>query len=276
MHPLKEPLRSSRRYVEWCLRSAFCSHSIQEVVFVVGPPRSGTSMMQNFIGAHSSFFSIEGETAFFRPSRDWPNLDRWVPEFTKKHPAYAPGSAVRAFDAFIDGLRVQTGALDKIFVEKTPQHTKSIGFLYRHFANAKFVHVVRDPRDSFLSALSHPIMTQKSGSRYFRYWRKCVTDRLRLGSASRIIDLKYEDFCQNPLTEGRRLMQWLGHEAEEQQWHFYERKDLRADLGHFAKLGKPIDTASIGRFRTELSATDKSMANDIIGKEMRQLGYAVD
>ena len=56
---LKSPSEILRN-VRWRLN---CSVSQEPVVFVVGAPRSGTTLLQRMLSLHDQLFSIQGETA---------------------------------------------------------------------------------------------------------------------------------------------------------------------------------------------------------------------
>ena len=55
------------KLVKWQFDKSISQPCELDCVFVVGPPRSGTSLLQSRIGVHSGFISMQSETGFFRP-----------------------------------------------------------------------------------------------------------------------------------------------------------------------------------------------------------------
>ena len=138
------------------------SISKEEIVFVMGTPRSGTTLIQKVFEAHSKLFSIDGETAMFSFQNFWePNRMHFKLEKVKRDKFLSDSKdSVDFFTKCVQHLKSLNSG--KKFIEKTPQHIKHLKFLLKHFPNAKFVHVVRDGRDCYCSARQHPFIPQST------------------------------------------------------------------------------------------------------------------
>jgi hypothetical protein len=147
-------------------------------VFVVGCPRSGTTLLQTMLGSHPSVHSLP-ETHFFAHAFPrnrllrlltlpaW-NVRRRLPELlaelgrTDLLPLARGSLFDRAFAApfvrILDTIAFDAG--HSVWVEKTPLHLHYIAEITKHVPGAKFVHVLRDGLDvvaSLYSATnSHP------------------------------------------------------------------------------------------------------------------------
>ena len=261
--------KNASKFISSRLRSAFSGKSDLNVVFVVGAPRSGTTLMQSFLSAHSQFTSPDIETGFFRPSVQWEKLDEIVDDFSRSNPKNEIGSSVRAFEHFVnrfakDGER---------FVEKTPQHILCIRFLLSAFPNSRIIHMVRDPRDAYASAKKHPTMPQKTARQYYRYWKKCVKHADIALANPQVMDVRYEDFVSNVENSGDAIMKFLCSHFEMSQQYFWQLADRRKDETHFAKLGKSIDSSSVGQFRVELSDAEARLAKCMLPTYMKKYHY---
>ena len=112
---------------------------------------------------------------------------------------------------FVKALTYHHG---KQLVLKSPPHTGRVRELLRLFPNAKFVHMVRDPRKLFASTLRlwrslediQGMQIEKDDSRLEKYVWECLTrmyaafesDRALI-PAGRIIDVRYEDLIAQPV-----------------------------------------------------------------------------
>lgn len=251
------------------------TRSGRSAVFVVGAPRSGTTLLQTLLQAHHDCFGIEGETGLF----DWQNL------FRKERLHFglegdALKTAMNEASGRVDFMDRQIGRLSeesgrKIFIEKTPQHVLRLPVILRSFPEARIVHITRDGRDGFCSAQSHRNVPQRrSASAFAHYWRKCVRAGLRHDRDPRLRRIRYEDLTLDPETTLRGVMEGLGLEWDPDVLDPMKRgRDARADRDEFARLGEAISGSRIGRWRDELDEEQRTTFERIAGPELRALGY---
>lgn len=142
--------------------------------FLVGTPRSGTTLLQAMLSAHPRVYSPP-ETHFFRTAvgkrrrnrlfgiaaprkahaalismlerLDRLDLDYMVPQTRLRFASYAT-----AFISILDELAVERGAT--LWVEKTPDHLRSVPVIQRAVKGARFIHILRDGRDVAASLYS--------------------------------------------------------------------------------------------------------------------------
>jgi LPS sulfotransferase NodH len=209
-------------------------------IFVVGAPRSGTSLLARMLDAHPAI-GLSDELCFFdivlEARRDLPELDD--PERIERLRALLPrmdhvrywadGEAL--IEAALERLRadsrpswaafyrhlmepraVRKGALR--FGEKTPWNVRHLEALEALFPNARFVHVVRDPRAVVASKRKLP----RSSSDVLTNAVKWSIDvaaaaRYRDGAperAERLLEIRYEDLVRTPEPVLRRVTDFLG------------------------------------------------------------------
>lgn len=248
-----------------------------ELVFVVGAPRSGTTLLQNVLESHSRYFSIDGETGMF----SWQNIfDGSRKHFGLTHEKLQPiikqsKDVVDFFDQCVSSLPGSKEGL--IFIEKPPQHVLHMTFLRKHFPSAKFIHIVRDGRDCYCSSKSHRHIPQnKSANAFAAYWKKCVGVPLSFSNNSSIYTVRYENFVKEPEKELALLMSFLGDAQEEQQLNpqFYGN-DRRSSQREFSQLKEKITDSSVQRWAKDMSMEDIAIFNEIAGKELKAFGYAI-
>lgn len=250
--------------------------SASRTVFVVGAPRSGTSLVQSVLAAHSELFSIPGETGLFSFQNIFGRRHFGL-SWAENRSLFADSrDLVDFFDRAV-GL-LESRSAGATFVEKTPQHVLRLRFLARHFPNARFVNVVRDGRDCFASAKGHPGIPQSSSARRFaRYWRRCVETALRMSGHPRLLTLRYEDFARNAPEELERVMRFLGLGPETAQLDpttFGSHK--RGRRNEFQRLRSPVSDAGVGRFHAELSPAERRVFERLAARQLAAHGYPLE
>ena len=135
-------------------------------LFLVGSPRSGTTLLQTILTSQSELFTLK-ETHFFRHLHRWRpvrwldhlHLDgarvdaafRFITENNALEGSYDWAGVRRLADAcrLFDHLMTnETGLRDRRgWLEKTPEHMFFIDEIRRYLPNARFVHILRDGPD---------------------------------------------------------------------------------------------------------------------------------
>jgi len=247
--------------------------SSKKHIFVVGSPRSGTTLLQRILTVHPELFSIEGETGIFSYQNIFSRRHFGLTESELNELYNTSTDIVEFFDNSIKILEKQN--LGKTFVEKTPQHILHIDFLIKHFPNASFIHIYRDGRDCYISSLKHPNVPQRrSPVTFARYWRKCIKSWEAVHPAPNLYEIKYENLASRPESELQNLMHFLGLKLDARQLDpEYISQDHRAKRDEFKKLKEPINRSSCGRWEKELSKEGLNIFLEIAGDQLSSLGY---
>jgi len=245
-----------------------------DVIFVVGAPRSGTTLLQNILRAHNELFSIEGETGIFT----FQNIfDKHRAHFGLDKVAINKlfSSSKDIIDFFEKAvLEISSKNSGKRFVEKTPQHILRLRFILKHFPKARIVHIVRDGRDCFVSAAKHTgIPSGRSVARYASYWNRCVKMTMD-NHYQRVAIVRYEDLVRVPRKELEKIMVFLGLQVQDQQLDpRIFGSDQRSQSKNFSKLASPIDDASVGKWEIVLTEEEKSIFASKAYDALRYYGY---
>lgn len=268
--------------------------------FIVGCPRSGTTLMQRLLSTHSES-TVLPETFFVRRLMPDPHtlLD---PLLQSKHNALV--QAVLQSEAWsVQGLseealhrnverQPQTGAGvlrawmqataqahgAQVVGEKTPDHALCVPELHAALPEVRFVHVVRDPR-----AVVNSWRTVPWSSGYVwrdaDLWRERVKAVRQAPASAPVHTVQFEELVQSPERVMRRVAAFLGlapgHRWQQSASPEQVAVDPEAEPWKQNALA-PIDPAVAKRWRSALPSGDQAMVEYVAGREMQRWGYMPD
>lgn len=199
------------------LRDAGCED--RRPVFIIGMPRSGTTLLQQMLTSHPSIISVGEQTFAERGYQRAMRAAGSVP-MERMPESVVLDAASWHLDALLD--RVCRLALDpnaERLIDKLPDNYRFAGWLAIAFPNATIIHCLRDPRDVALSCwrtqfsslawsldLDHIIHRIEQHRRLMRHWRATIGYRLT--------EIRYENLVANPDDVLRKLLS-----AMRLDWH---------------------------------------------------------
>ena len=178
--------------------------------------------------------------------------------------------------------RAEAHRHDKSVVFVKENHAARLApFLTASFPAAKYLFVVRDPRDVALSVKRSPATRGRvlDGA---TMWLEDQRENLSLlGSldAGRIRRIRYEDIIADPSAELSAICTFLGVDFEPEMLDFHNNELTRenaARIDAWRNLAKPILTDNAGRYRSELSELEIRFVEALCAPEMSYFGYARD
>ncbi|HSD68149.1 MAG TPA: sulfotransferase, partial [Woeseiaceae bacterium] len=219
-------------------------------IFIVGLPRSGTTLTERIVSSHSRVRSIS-ETFFMqmavRLESGVQTSDSMNADVIRAAAACKPESiAGRYFDA----IRYKLGD-EPMFVEKLPENYLYLGFIAKGMPDARMVHLRRNPMDScfamFKQSYFRYAYTLDDVGRYYvaysrlmEHWRTLLGDRL--------IEVTYEDLVSNQEHETRVLLERLGLEFEPACLEF-EKNTAASNTASAVQVRESMHTRSVNRWR---------------------------
>jgi glycosyltransferase involved in cell wall biosynthesis len=277
------------------------SQSGEDVFFLVGTGRCGTTLLQAMLSCHPRLF-VPAETHFFAtldpafafhdPLREG-DLEPYV-RLSLSQPAFASGGiaaselwqALRAGkrgsrELFLWLLRRLAGAegAGRRLGEKTPRHEQNVARIAALFPEARFVHLVRDPRDVVASLRSLGWRGSDSVAELARQCRRTYRRRERFAAElgpERYATLHYEKLLADPEGTLRRLCAFLGEDFDPAMLRYAERRQagfFPEEAAWKARTFQPLDSARVGSFRTRLSPEEIRSVERALGRHLQGLGY---
>lgn len=263
--------------------------------FITGCGRSGTTLMRTIVDTHPDI-AIPRESHFITQFADRPfaRAGAFDPEgflaALAKHERFVrweiPIEDVRAaFDddppaAYPDAIRrlFATFAAHRgkpRYGDKTPRYVTEIPTLAAMFGEARFIHVIRDGRDTALSLLEMPlgVRTTDQGA---LYWAERVRAGREAGRAlgpDRYLEYRNEDLIDDPEVVVRRICDFVDLPFDPAMLRYYERVGP-IEQEHARHLAKP-PTKGLRDWRTDMSPTDARVFELLVGDLLAELGYEV-
>jgi hypothetical protein len=268
-------------------------------VFIVGCPRSGTTLLGLMVHAHPRL-AMPPETRFviraWRRRRQYTDLTdpaqraTLVAELSHKKSAVAdlgltPDDVRRLVDASPPTLGSVLGAVFAEFArrhgkarwgDKRPSYFYEVAVLLRLFPDAQIVHVIRDGRGNVasLKRMSWWDGTSVGAMAYWSLAEWCLRrDRDRL-PADTFHVVRYEDLVSDTEAVLRRLCDFLGEPfAEEMLEPQRVRAVVPTKKRWHTRLDGPVDAAAVESWREELEPWEIGLMELVLGRALRRHGY---
>jgi hypothetical protein len=256
-------------------------------LFIVGCPRSGTTMVQQALNRHSQIV-IPPETKFFfsflghSRKRQRRHLDRLEADLqiTLLRPArrVATPEEARAFYRHLARRYVERLPKRDVvyFGDKTPEHTGQLPRIRRLFPGAKILILYRDGRDVAASLRKMPWMSPDLYVCFlvWLYYYRVVQDARGEGGPG-LYFARYEDIVADPEKELGRILSFLGLPDEPAVacgWGNREGIPER-EVAWKGRALEPITSTRVGTFRGELSAEQIETLERLGRHALPALGY---
>ena len=223
-------------------------------IFVLGMPRSGTSLVEQILSSHSRVYGA-GELNEMR-ELVWRHLAAGANRQARCFVAgdITPGLLNKLGPSYAEAITRYAPDSPRI-VDKMPLNFIYIGVIALALPNARIVHCIRDPVDTCLSCymkifndaeLNYSYDLNHLG-RYFAAYTRLM-DHWRRLLPGRMVELRYEALVAEQERETRRLLDACGLEWEDPCLRFYET-ERQVETASIMQVRQPIYDHAIQRWR---------------------------
>lgn len=220
----------------------------EQPVFVVGMPRSGTTLIEQMIASHRQGGGA-GELPeipriadeLFRDKRGWFLTRELKKELTRQfRQSHAAG--------YLEILQQGRQGAERI-VDKMPANFMFLGLIDSLFPNATIIHAIRHPLDICVSCYVQPFKFLEWSNQFstiadmYELYRAMMDHWRKVLPEGRIVDVHYEKLIDSPEEEGRRLLNACGLDWDANVLRFYEQKSA-VKTASLSQVRQPIYKSS--------------------------------
>jgi len=223
-------------------------------IFVVGLPRSGTTLTERILSSHSRVESVS--ESFFM--QDVIRQVSGAAGTDPMSPAMSPGiidaaagkNITRIAKGYMQAIAYRFG--DKpLFVEKFPENFLYLGFIAKAFPEARLVHLNRNPMDNCFalykqSFFRYAYRLEDLGPYYVAYRR--LHDHWRNVLGDRLVEVDYEALVAEQERTTRALLDAVGLDFEEACLRFEQNKTA-SNTASSVQIREKVHTRSVNRWK---------------------------
>jgi tetratricopeptide (TPR) repeat protein len=233
----------------------------RRMALLSGHPRSGTTLLEQVLDAHSDIISIE-ETSLvhdeiYRPiARDFPPGTGLLQMLDSAPPSLIHQARENYFHCVEMFLRESIGG--RLLVDKNPGINILIPVLARIYPETKFLVALRDPRDVVMSCFMQALTLMPASSAYLSiegtvnhyastmgFW---LAMSPRLGN--QCMHVRYEAMVDDLPAVTRSVLEFLGVGFEDNVLKFHEHaRTKRVNSPTYADVRQPLYRTAVGRWK---------------------------
>ena len=229
----------------WVSRLRADANSSERPVFIVGMPRSGTTLAEQILASHGDVFG-GGELPFWNSAV--------VRHAALSRDALESRNLGILADEYLAGLRTLNTDAVRV-VDKMPGNFLYLGLIHAALPRAKFIHLRRNALDTCLS-----IYFQNFGgvhtyandlgdlAHYYREYLRIMDHWRRLLPSAALLEVNYEDLVTAPEAASRQMLEFIGLSWDPRCLEFHRNPRTVSTFSKW-QARQQINRGSIGRWR---------------------------
>ena len=245
-------------------------HPSSVPVFIIGMPRSGSTLVEQILASHPQVFGGNELTRFHKAAqgiRTTPGGSTTFPERVSGMTGEDYRDLGTRYLAEIE--RLAPGAAH--ITDKMLNNFIFAGLIHLALPNAPIIHTIRDPVDTCLSCFSKLFTEEQNHTydladlgRYYRHYQALMAHWHRVLPPGRILDVRYEDVVADLEGQARRIIAHCGLDWDPRCLAFHQTvRPVRT--ASVTQVRQPIYNSAVGRWRVH---------EEFLGPLLAELGLA--
>ena len=194
-------------------------------IFIIGMPRSGTSLVEQIISSHHKVQGL-GELNFFNNVANKEFLEKNI---FNHHDLNIENIkfVTKKFNSILKNFNIET----EKFTDKTLLNFYWVGLIKLCYPNAKIIHCTRNPKDNLLSIYKNLFdheggwcYNEENLVQYYKIYNKII-NYWKTKIPNFISDIKYEDLINEPKLHIKNLLKYCDLEWDDNCLEFYKNKN---------------------------------------------------
>lgn len=230
------------------------TNTSERPVFIVGMPRSGTSLVEQILAAHPRVFGAGELERITRLAIDLPNACDAKEPYPECMPDVTADAIEQAATDYLDHLRELGGTdVDRV-TDKMPHNFSHLGLINLLCPRARVIHCRRHPLDtcvscyatllsanhSYATSLTHLAAAYRAYVRIMSHWMKILD--------LPVLDVRYEDVVNDQEAQSRRIVEFCGLPWDDACLAFH-RSGRLTRTASLDQVKQPIYRSSMQRWK---------------------------
>lgn len=272
-----------------------------QIIFVTGVGRSGTSLLQSILNAHSRLRALP-ETKFFKkyvlpefvggqPSTKSNRIIQELrgdtgfaltgvigEELLRTPQVMEAGTYLKVYEGLLTGYLESKDEVQFV-VDKDPLFVNFPEIMEQLFPGARLIQIIRDPRDVILSRKKSGWGKNEPFLKHLYATRFGLANSFHLGKTyfkDTFYALKYEDLLLQPAATVKALCDFLELPFESEMLAYYKSSDALFDENRETwkkNIKQPIIKDNSNKWKKELSRREICLIEHFLQQDFEQLGY---
>jgi hypothetical protein len=229
-------------------------HHSDVPVFVVGMPRSGTTLVEQILASHSKVYGAGEIETFYQAIAKFRSRNGAAAEFPDFVQAMSPEALRDLGSDYIQLTKSAAPSAERI-VNKLPLNFKYVGLIHLALPQARVIHICRNPLDTCFSCFSLLFTGAQSFSydlgelgRYYRGYAAVMDHWRNVLPRGVMIEVQYEDLIADLEGQARAIVDHCGLPWEDSCLAFHQTK-REVKTASSVQVREPLYRTSIGRWR---------------------------
>ncbi len=234
-------------------RHAHCGDPSTVPVFIVGVPRSGTTLVEQILSHHPQVHGAGELTDIKKIVDALPGISATTKPYPQCLDSVTDQGLASAGSKYIAGLTDLNRSARRI-TDKMPANFMYLGLIQMLLPRARVIHCRRDPLDTCLSYYFHDFSNPHSYSYrledlavYYENYRRLMA-HWRTVLDIQLLEIQYEDLVFDQESTSRELVEFCGLDWDAACLSFHENRRLVTTTS-YDQVRKPMYTSSVGRWK---------------------------